>query len=54
MKKILFGIALIMFSIFALILDYDYDLPIMVQYIYIFGPLIGLGFCFIGLYEKEE
>lgn len=54
MKKILFGIALILFSIFALVLDNGYELPGIVQYIYAFVPLIGLVFCFIGLLEKEE
>lgn len=53
-KKILLGIALILFSIFALVLDNGYELPGIVQYIYAFAPLIGLVFCFIGLFEKEE
>ncbi len=53
-KKILFGIALVLFSIFALVLDNGYELPGIVQYIYAFAPLIGLVFCFIGLFEKEE
>lgn len=54
MKKILFGIALILFSIFALMFDYDRELPIIVECIYTFCPLIGLVFCFIGLYEKAD
>jgi len=54
MKKILFGIALILFSIFVVVLDRGYDLPGIVEYIYVFVPLIGLVFCFIGLFEKEK
>ena len=53
MKKILFGIALILFSIFALELDKGSELPGIVEYIYVFAPLIGLVFCFIGLFSKE-
>lgn len=56
MKKILFGIALILFSIFVLMLNisYNYSLPAIVEYIYVFLPLIGLVFCFIGLSEKDK
>lgn len=54
MKKILFGIALILFSIFTLVLDNGNELPGIVEYIYVFVPLIGLVFCFIGLFEKKE
>ncbi|MBQ5321249.1 MAG: hypothetical protein J6K88_04230 [Oscillospiraceae bacterium] len=54
MKKLLFGIALILFSIFFVVYDVSYDLPVIVDSIYIFAPLIGLGFCFMGLFEKEE
>ena len=54
MKKILFGIALILFSMSAFELEKVCELPGIVEYICVFGPLIGLVFCFIGLFEKEE
>ncbi len=53
-KKVLFGIALILFPISVFAMDYGHDLPGIVEYIYVFVPLIGLVFCFIGLFEKEE
>ena len=54
MKKLLFGISLILFSTFLVVLDRDYMLPGIVQYVYAFTPILGLVFCFIGLFEKEE
>ena len=53
MKKILFGIALILFPLAIFAMDYGHDLPELVEYIYVFAPLIGLVFCFIGLFSKE-
>lgn len=54
MKKQLFGISLILFSIFLVVLDRDFILPGIVQYVYAFLPIIGLMICIIGLIEKEN
>ena len=54
MKKILFGIALLLFSVFLVVLDQGNELPGIVELLYIEVHLIGLGFCVVGLLEKKE
>ena len=54
MKKLLFGIALILFSIFVVVLDMGHILPSFTQYIYAILPIVGLVFCIVGLVEKNK
>ena len=54
MKKILFGIALILTAIFIAVLDRGYDLPGIVEFLYIILPIAGIGFSIFGLIEKED
>lgn len=54
MKKILFGIALIAFSIYLVVLDLAVEIPTAFSLIYPFAPWIGLVFCFIGFFEKKD
>mgnify|MGYP001783781680 FL=1 len=54
MKKLLFGIALILTAIFIVVLDRVYDLPEIVEFLYIILPIAGIGFSIIGLIERED
>ena len=54
MKKLLFGIALILYSIFVVVLDMGNMLPGFTEYIYVVLPIVGLVFCVIGLVEKDK
>ena len=54
MKKLLFGIALILTAIFIVVLDRGYDLPGSVEFLYIILPIAGIGFSIFGLIEKED
>lgn len=53
MKKLLFGIALILFSLCVVVLDINNELPTILECVYLLFPLIGLVFCIVGLVEKE-
>ncbi len=58
MKKMLFGITLILFSIMLYILGEVEHIDIFyndfMQLVYIILPFIGLGFSVWGLVKKEE
>ena len=58
MKKILFGIALILFSMFLFMLGelalFDFFYNDFVQVIYAVLPFVGLAFSVWGLVEKEN
>jgi len=54
MKKLLFGISLILVAIFITILDIGNELPGFLEFICLILPLIGLTFSVIGLIEKED
>ena len=50
MKKLLFGIALILTAIFIVVLDRVYDLPEIVEFLYIILPIDGIDFSIFGCY----
>ena len=57
-KMILFGIALILFGIFASILsgqagDYDFLLTIIIGF-GVFSPIVGLILCAVGFFRKDD
>lgn len=54
MKKLLFGISLILAAIFTAILDMQYDLPGIVEFLYILLPIAGFAFSVIGLLQEGE
>ena len=54
MKKLLFGIALILTAIFIVVLDRGYDLPGIVEFLSIILPIAGIGFSIFGLIERED
>lgn len=54
MKKLLFGISLILTAIFIADLDRGYDLPGIVEFLYILLPIAGIGFSIFGLIEREN
>lgn len=54
MKKVLFGISLILTGIFIAVLHIGYDLPGIVEYLYIILPVAGVGFSIFGLIEREN
>lgn len=54
MKKLLFGISLILTAIFITILDIGNELPDFLEFCYLILPLVGLTFSVIGLIEKED
>ena len=53
-EKIIIGIALILTAIFIVVLDRVYDLPEIVEFLYIILPIAGIGFSIIGLIERED
>lgn len=54
MKKISFGISLILTGIFIAVIDIGYDLPEIVEFLYIILPIAGVGFSIFGLIEREN
>lgn len=54
MKKLLFGISLILTAIFIAVLDMGYDLPDIFEFLYIILPIAGIGFSIFGLIEREN
>ncbi len=54
MKKLLFGISLILTAIFITILDIGNELPDFLEFCYLILPLVGIGFSIFGLIEKDE
>lgn len=52
MKKLLFGIALILFAVFLVLLDQGFLMPGFTQGVYLVSAGAGLLFAFIGFLEK--
>ena len=53
MKKIIFGIALIIFAIWLLVLESIDGINVFFQYCAVILPIIGIGFSIWGLFEEE-